>query len=152
MIIFMSQAPIFVVTVPVLLLVALLEAVGIKTRHNIAILSAASLLCLAASILLRNNTVALAEFLYAAGLVLGFVLILYTLVTARRGRQWAWFVGILIAGIVTVGAEAALRGVLTQRGAETMALLIFALTFVPAVTALAYGLFAPDIRKPRGGI
>jgi len=152
MIIFISQAPIFVVTVPVLLLVALLEAVGTKTRHNITILSAASLLCLAVSIFLRDKTVALAEFLYAAGLVLGFVLILYALVTARRGRQWAWFVGLLIAGIGIVGAEVALRDVLTQRGAETMALLIYVLTFVPAAVALVYGLLAPDIRKPRGGI
>ncbi len=152
MIIFMSQAPIFVVTVPVLLLVALLEAVGIKTRHNIAILSVASFLCLAASILMRDKTVALAEFLYAAGLVLGFVLILYVLVTARRGRQWTWFVGLLIAGIGILGAEVALRNALTQPDAETMAFLIYALTFVPAAVALAYGLFAPDIPKLRGSI
>ncbi len=152
MIVFMSQVPILGVIVPVLLLVILLEAVGIKTRHNITILSAISLLCLGTAILLLNKTFALAELLYAAGVVLGFVLTLYALVTARRGRQWTWFVGLLIAGIGKLGAEMVVRNVLAQRDAETIAYLIYVLTIVPAVSALMYGLFAPDIPKLRGGI
>ncbi len=152
MIVFMSQVPILGVIVPVLLLVILLEAVGIKTRHNITILSAISLLCLGTAILLLNKTFALAELLYAAGVVLGFVLTLYALVTARRGRQWTWFVGLLIAGIDKLGAEMVVRNVLAQRDAETIAYLIYVLTIVPAVSALMYGLFAPDIPKLRGGI
>ena len=60
--------------------------------------------------------------------------------------------GILIAGMGIVGAQVALRGVLTQQDAETFALLIYALAVVPAAVALVYGLFAPDIPKPRGGV
>jgi hypothetical protein len=49
MIIFMSQAPILVAILAMLLLIALFELIGLKTRYSIAVLSAVSLLCLGGS-------------------------------------------------------------------------------------------------------
>ena len=129
MFVFISQAPILGVTVPVLLLVALLEAVGLKTRVNIAILSAVSLVCLGAAVFMHDGASLLAEILYATGLVLGVVLILYALVTACRGRQWTWFVGLLIAVIGVLGTEVVVRAALAQQDAEGMASLIICAYF-----------------------
>jgi hypothetical protein len=152
MIIFMSQAPILGVALPVLLLVVLFEIIGLKTRTNIAVLAMAALLCLgaAALLLLGDGASNLPLVLYAVGVVLATILALYALATARRGQQRAWFVGLLITVVVALGTGVGIRAVLAPQDAESAAVLTFALAFVPAVGALLYGLFAPDIPKPRG--
>ena len=55
MIIFMSQAPILVAVLLMLLLIALFELIGLKTRYNIAVLAAVALVCLGAAALERNG-------------------------------------------------------------------------------------------------
>lgn len=154
MIIFMSQAPILGVALPLLVLVVLFEMVGFKTRINIAVLSAVGLVCLGASglLLLGDGSSNLGLVVYAAGVVLGTILSLYALVTARRGRQRPWFVGVLITVVVTLGVGIWIHAVLAQQDAESAAVLAYSLSFVPALIALIYGLFAPDIPKPRGSM
>ncbi len=93
MIIFTSQAPILGVTFLVMFLVALFEMVGLMARRNIAILSVVSLFCLGAAVLAPDSTSGLIALVSTAGPVLAIILALYALVTALRGRQWAWFVG-----------------------------------------------------------
>ncbi len=83
MIIFMSQAPILVAILLMLLLIALFELIGLKTRFNIAIFSAVSLLCLGAAALMRNGASVVPAILYAVGASLAMLLALYTLATAR---------------------------------------------------------------------
>ncbi|HET8907411.1 MAG TPA: hypothetical protein VFN11_10655 [Ktedonobacterales bacterium] len=158
MIIFMSQAPILGVALPVLILVVLFEIfgemVGLKTRINIAVLSVVGLLCLGAAgfLLLGDGYSNLGLVVYAAGVVLGTILALYALVTARRGQQRPWFVGILISVVVTLGVGIWIHAVLAQQDAGSAAVLTYSLAFVPALIALIYGLFAPDIPKPRGSM
>jgi uncharacterized membrane protein len=150
MLIFMSQAPILVALLGALLLVALLEMIGIKVRHNITVLSLISLLCLGAAPLVNELDSGMAGLLYAVGAVLAVILALYVLATARRGRQRAWFTSILLTAVATLVGAVVVRAVVAQHDAEGAAITIFALTFVPPVSALAYGLLAPDIPKPRG--
>jgi len=76
----------------------------------------------------------------------------YALATARRGRQRRWFAGHLIVAILTLGTVIAIHMAMAAQDAEGAATMTFALTFVPAISTLAYGLFAPDIPKPKGGI
>src|SRR5690242_20685359 len=104
MIIFMSQAPILVAVLLMLLLIALFELIGLKARYNIAVLSAVSLLCLGAAALERNGDPVLPAILYAVGVSLAMLLALYALATARRGRQRMWFVGLLVVAILTLAA------------------------------------------------
>lgn len=146
----MSQAPIFVVLTPVLMLVAVLEMIGLQARRNIAVLSAISLLCIVAAAVMSGRSPFVAALLYAVGVVLAVILILYALAMARRGQQWTWFTGLLLAAVATLAGEVALRAALAQPNAEGAAVAAFTLTFVPAMGALAYGLFAPDIPKLRG--
>jgi hypothetical protein len=154
MIIFMSQAPILGVALPLLVLVVLFEMVGFKTRTNIAVLSVVGLLCLGASglLLLGDGYSNLGLVVYAAGVALGTILSLYALVTARRGQQRPWFLGILIAVVVAMGGGIWIHAVLAQQDAGSAAILTYSLSFVPALIALMYGLFAPDIPKPRGSM
>lgn len=152
MIIFMSQAPILVAILLMLILIALFEPIGLKTRYNIVMFSAMSLLCLGAAALIRNGASVAPAILYAVGVSLAILLALYTLATARRGRQRMWFVGLLIAAVVTVGAVFVIHTAMAGQDAEGEATLIYALTFVSAVSALMYGLFAPDIPKPKGSM
>jgi hypothetical protein len=156
MIIFMSQAPILGVALPVIFLAVLVEVIGgtigLKTRYNIAVLSMASLLCLGAAALMRDGASDLPEVLYAAGVVFAVILPLYALATARRERQRGLFVGLLIVVVITVGTAVGIRVALTQQDAEGVAALIYALSFVPGVGTLLYGLFAPDIPKARGSM
>jgi hypothetical protein len=152
MIIFMSQAPILVAVLLMLLLIALFELIGLKTRYNIAVLAAVSLLCLVAAALERNGDPVLPAILYAIGVSLAMLLALYALATARRGRQRMWFAGLLIVAILTLGAVIVIHTAMGAQDAEGAAIMTYALTVVPAISALMYGLFAPDIPKPKGGV
>ncbi len=61
--------------------------------------------------------------------------------------------GSLVALVITLGAAVVIRDAPAQQDAEGPGPLLDALAFfVPAVSALVYGLFAPDIPKLRGGI
>lgn len=146
-----NSMPLFVVIIPLLVLVALFEMIGLKTRHNIAVLSVLALLCLVATTLIGGQNPNIAGLLYAIGVVLASILAFYALATARRGRQQAWFASLLIMIVATLGGGFALRAALAPRDAAGAATLIFVLTLVLAASTLAYGLFAPDIPKPRGG-
>lgn len=152
MIIFMSQAPILVAVLLMLLLIALFELIGLKARYNIAVLSVVSLLCLGAAALERNGDPVLPAILYAVGVSLAMLLALYALATARRGRQRRWFAGLLIVAILNLAAVIAIHTATTAQDAEGAAIVTYALTFVPAISALMYGLFAPDVPKPKGSL
>lgn len=151
MVLFMSQAPILPALVAAMLLVALLELIGLTVRRNIAMLSLLSLLCLGAAPFISGQSSDVAALLYAIGAVLAIILALYVLATARRGRQWTWFTAFLLAVVATLAGDIAARVMLAQQDAAGAAVALFTLTFVPPVCALAYGLLAPDIPKPRGG-
>lgn len=152
MIIFMSQAPILAAVLLMLLLIALVELIGLKTRYNITAFSSVSLLCLGAAALVRNGNPVLPAILYAVGASLAMLLALYALATARRGRQRMWFAGLLIVAVLTLGTVIVIHAAMAAQDAEGAATFTYALTFVPAISALAYGLFAPDIPKPKGGM
>lgn len=149
MVVFISQAPIFAVLLPVLVMVVLVEMIGMKVRRNILVLSALGLVCLGASALVGASDSPVAGLLYAIGVSLSVILALYALATARRGKQGWWFVGVLIASVATLVGAIAAREALSQ---EDAAIAVFALTFVPGACALLYGLLAPDIPRPRGSI
>jgi hypothetical protein len=152
MVLFTSQAPILAVGVPVLLLAVLFEMVGLKTRLNITVLSTVALLCLVVAIFVRDGSIDLSEILYAVGVALAVILALYALATARRGQQRMWFTGLLIVVIVTVAVAFGIWVVIAPQDAESAAVMSYALTFVPSLGALMYGLFAPDIPKLRGSM
>jgi len=61
-----------------------------------------------------------------------------------------WFAGLLIVAILTLAAVIAIHTATTAQDAEGAATVTYALTFVPAISALAYGLCAPDMSKPKG--
>lgn len=150
MIIFMSQAPILAALLLMLLLIALFELVGLKARYNIAVLAVVSLLCLGVAALERNGDPLLPAILYAVGVSLAILLALYALATARRGRQRRWFAGLLIVALLTLAAVIVIHVAMGTQDTEGAATMTYALTFVPAISALMYGLFAPDIPKPKG--
>jgi uncharacterized membrane protein YdcZ (DUF606 family) len=64
--------------------------------------------------------------------------------TTRRGKQWRWFVGLLAAGVVTPGAA------LPPAYGLALAAVDVALAFVPPLSTLAYGIFAPDFARVGG--
>jgi hypothetical protein len=148
----MSQAPILAAILLMLLLIALVELIGLKARHNITAFSTVSLLCLGAAALVRNDAPVLPAILYAIGVSLAMLLALYALATARRGRQRRWFAGLLIVAILTLGTVIAIHMAIATQDAEGAATVTYALTFVPAASALMYGLFAPDIPRPKGSM
>jgi hypothetical protein len=151
-VLFMSQAPILVLLVPAIVLIALFEMVGLKARRNILALSAVAQICLIAALLASASNTVIASLLYGLGVTLAVLLALYTLATSRRGKQWPWFSGVLSACCVTLIAAIAVRATLGSQNADSAAVVIFALTLVPGLTTLVYGLFAPDIPKPRGNM
>jgi hypothetical protein len=63
-----------------------------------------------------------------------------------------WFARLLIVAILTLGAVIVIHTAIGAQDAEGAATITYALTFVPAISALMYGLFAPDIPKPKGGL
>lgn len=115
-------------------------------------LSVVSLLCLGIAALERNSDPVLPAILYAVGVSLAMLLALYALATARRGRQRRWFAGLLIVAILTLVAVIVIHTATTAQDAEGAAIVTYALTFVPAISALMHGLFAPDVPKPKGSL
>ena len=63
-----------------------------------------------------------------------------------------WFAGLLIVAILTLLAAIVIHMAMAALDAEGAATMTYALTFVPAISALMYGLFAPDIPKPKGSM
>src|SRR5690242_3378844 len=126
MIIFMSQAPILVAVLLMLLLIALVELIGLKARYNIAVLSAVSLLCLGAAALERNGDPVLPAILYAIGVSLAMLLALYALAMARRGRQRRWFAGLLIVAALTLAAVIVIHSAMAGQDAEGAATVTYA--------------------------
>jgi hypothetical protein len=152
MVLFISQAPVLVVLIPVVILIALFEMVGLKTRLNILVLSAVALVCLTAAPLISASSSVTAALLYAIGVTLAVLLALYTLAMARRGKQRLWLTGVLLACCAALVAGIAVRLALAGHNANSAALATFVLSFVPGVCTLLYGLFSPDIPKPRGSM
>ena len=151
MVVFMSQAPVLVVLISIVVLIALFEMVGLKTRLNSLVLSAVALVCLTAALPVSGTSPVTADLLYAVGVTLAVVLALYMLATARRGKQRLWLAGVLAACFAALIADIAARVALAGQSSSS-ATATFALSFVPAVCTLLYGLFAPDIPKPRGNM
>src|SRR5579859_2646024 len=114
MVIFISQAPIFAVLLPVLMVVVLVEIIGMKVRRNILVLSALGLVSLGASALVVADDSPVAGLLYAIGVTLSVILALYALATARRGKHGWWFVGLLIVGAATLMGAIVARETLGQ--------------------------------------
>jgi Na+/melibiose symporter-like transporter len=135
----------------IIILIALFEMVGLKTRRNILVLSAIALMCLTAALPVSASSTVTALLLYAVGVTLAVLLALYTLATARRGKQRLWLAGVLVACCAALVAGIAARLALAGQSANA-ATATFALSFVPALCTLLYGLFAPDIPKPRGSM
>jgi hypothetical protein len=94
----------------------------------------------------------LPAILYAIGVSLAMLLALYALATARRGRQRVWFAGILVVAILTLTTVIVIHTAMAGQDADGAATITYALTFVPAISALMYGLFAPDIPRPKGSV
>jgi hypothetical protein len=150
MIIFMSQAPILFVALPLLVLIALFELIGLKMRRNIQVLSVVALACLLAAVPVSASNAGPAALLFATGVTLSIILALYSMATARRGKQWPWFMGLLLVAVAAVVSVIIVHVTVGAKAANLGAELIFVLTVLPGASALLYGIFAPDILKPRG--
>jgi hypothetical protein len=144
-----SYLPVVVVLIGVLVLNALFEAVGLKIRWNILVQATLALLCLVVALPLSESNPGLAAWLDAGGIVFSVVVLLYTLATAGRGKQWPWFVGLLLAALACVAGLIFTWTTLAQQNAAMAGGLAFALAFVPGICAALYGLLAPDV--PRAG-
>ncbi|HEV2237908.1 MAG TPA: hypothetical protein VGR57_14710 [Ktedonobacterales bacterium] len=166
MILFLTQAPVLCALLPALIAIALLEAVGLRVRYNIFILSLVALALICANFLrftgqpdlpqpgvpqpgLSIVPSLLPSLLPALGVTLALVVYLYTLATARRGKQWRWFTGLLVAGVVTLGGIVAGLAALPAVYGPPLLASDIALAFVPPLSTLAYATFAPDF--PRAG-
>lgn len=149
MVIFLWQLPVIPVLIGVLVLIALFEAVGLKVRWNILVQALLALLCLVVALVLSESGPGVAVWLEAGGIVLSVMVVLYTLATARRGKQWPWFASVLLASLACVAGLILVQTTLAQQNAAMAGVLAFALRFVPAICAALYGLFAPDV--PRAG-
>lgn len=150
MILFLSQAPVLCLLLPALIAIALLEAVGLTVRRNILILSSIALALICSNFLLSTWQLGLAALLPALGTTLAIVVLLYTLATARRGKQRGWFVGLLVAGVVTVGGIVTSQAVIPATIGLLPTAVDVALAFVPPLSTLAYGIFAPDFARVGG--
>jgi hypothetical protein len=149
-ILFLSQAPTLCALLPALIAIALLEGIGLKVRHNILILSIVALALICTNFLLSTWLPGLAALLAGLGTMLAILVFLYTMATARRGKQRRWFVGLLAAGVVTLGGIVASRAALPPAYGLVQAEVDVALAFVPPLSTLAYGIFAQDFARVGG--
>jgi hypothetical protein len=149
-ILFLSQAPILCALLPALIAIALLEAVGLKVRRNILILSLVALALICANFLPGTWEPGLVALLPGLGVTLALVVYLYALATARRGKQRRWFAGLLVAGVVTLGGIVVSRAALPAAYGLLLAAIDVALAFVPPLSTLAYGILAPDFARVGG--
>jgi hypothetical protein len=147
-----SRSPVPALVLPMLILIALFELIGLKIRRNILVLSVVGLVCLVAAAPVGMSSPDVAGWLYATRVTLSVILALYTLATARRGKQRGWFVGVLLGAIAALVGIVTARAMLTQQNALLIGVMIFALSFAPAMSTLLYGLFAPDIPKSRASV
>ena len=147
-----SWLPIVLVIVVVMVLIALFDVVGLKVRWKIFVLATLALLWLVLAVPLGGSHPYLAEGLNIGGIVLSVVIVLYTLATARRGKQWTWFKDILFVALASVAGLILARTSLPQQDAPIAGALALAFTLAPGLCAALYGLLAPDIPKPRGSM